>query len=81
MQAIFRPATEEDLIRDRDNRELGRKAHEYCRHCIGERGLDMKLVEVEVLFDGSKIIFYFTAPNRIEITIESGAGNVIVDLP
>jgi cell fate regulator YaaT (PSP1 superfamily) len=26
----------------------------------------MKLVEVEVLFDGSKMIFYFTAPNRID---------------
>ncbi|GAB6057895.1 PSP1 domain-containing protein [Desulfonatronum parangueonense] len=66
LQAIFRPATEEDLIRDRDNRELARNAHEYCRHCIEERALDMKLVEVEVLFDGSKIIFYFTAPNRID---------------
>ncbi|SDB51091.1 Cell fate regulator YaaT, PSP1 superfamily (controls sporulation, competence, biofilm development) [Desulfonatronum thiosulfatophilum] len=66
LQAIFRPATEEDLIRDRDNRELARNAHQYCRQCIVERGLDMKLVEVEVLFDGSKIIFYFTAPNRID---------------
>lgn len=63
---IFRPATEEDLIRDRENRELARNAFAYCRECIGERGLDMKLVDVEVLFDGSKMIFYFTAPNRID---------------
>ncbi len=26
----------------------------------------MKLVEVESLFDGSKIIFYFTAENRVD---------------
>lgn len=64
--AIFRPATEEDLIRDRENRELARNAHAFCRECIVERGLDMKLVDVEVLFDGSKMVFYFTAPNRID---------------
>ncbi|WP_035272389.1 regulatory iron-sulfur-containing complex subunit RicT [Desulfonatronum thiodismutans] len=66
MPSIFRPATEEDLIRDRENRELARNAFAYCRECIGERGLDMKLVDVEVLFDGSKMVFYFTAPNRID---------------
>jgi cell fate regulator YaaT (PSP1 superfamily) len=64
--SIFRPATEEDLIRDRENRELARNAFAYCRECITERGLDMKLVDVEVLFDGSKMVFYFTAPNRID---------------
>ncbi|PTN35358.1 hypothetical protein C6366_11345 [Desulfonatronum sp. SC1] len=66
MPSIFRPATEEDLIRDRENRELARNAFAYCRECITERGLDMKLVDVEVLFDGSKMVFYFTAPNRID---------------
>ncbi|TVR00606.1 MAG: hypothetical protein EA399_04020 [Desulfovibrionales bacterium] len=64
--AIFRPATEEDLIQDRENRELARKAYFFCRECVAERGLDMKLVDVELLFDGSKMIFYFTAPNRID---------------
>ncbi|WP_051434480.1 PSP1 domain-containing protein [Desulfonatronum lacustre] len=66
MPSIFRPATEEDLIRDRENRELARNAFAYCRECITERALDMKLVDVEVLFDGSKMVFYFTAPNRID---------------
>ncbi len=66
MPSIFRPATEEDLIRDRENRELGRNAFACCRECITERALDMKLVDVEVLFDGSKMVFYFTAPNRID---------------
>ncbi len=66
MPSIFRPATEEDLIRDRENRELARNAFAYCRECIAERDLDMKLVDVEVLFDGSKMVFYFTAPNRID---------------
>ncbi len=63
---IFRPATKEDLDRDRENRALARQAFELCRQCIQERGLEMKLVDVVVLFDGSKILFFFTAPNRID---------------
>jgi len=63
---IFRPATEEDMGQGRENRALARKAFELCRQCIQERGLDMKLVDVAVLFDGSKILFFFTAPNRID---------------
>lgn len=66
MPTIFRPATGEDLVRDQENRELARKAFEFCRQCIQERGLDMKLVNVVVLFDGSKILFFFTATNRID---------------
>lgn len=31
-----------------------------------DRGLDMKLVDVESLYDRSKLIFYFTAPTRID---------------
>lgn len=63
---IFRPATEEDLVRDEENRALSRQAYELCRQCIQERNLEMKLVDVVVLFDGSKILFFFTAPNRID---------------
>lgn len=63
---IFRPATEEDLVRDEENRALSRQAFTMCRQCIQERSLDMKLVDVVVLFDGSKILFFFTAPNRID---------------
>jgi hypothetical protein len=33
---------------------------------IRERNLDMKLVRVEYLYDGSKAIFYFTADGRID---------------
>ncbi len=71
-------ASEADLPRilrmaDADDRETGRRndalAHEamrFCRERIRERRLDMKLVDVEVFFDRSKLIFYFTAPVRID---------------
>ena len=59
-------ATEKDLIAARNNRTLATEALEYCRECIGERNLDMKLVDILVLHDRSKMIFYFTAPARID---------------
>ena len=61
-----RRATEEECAAAEGNAVLSREAYEFCRHCIGERNLDMKLVDVEVLFDRSKMIFFFTAPTRID---------------
>jgi cell fate regulator YaaT (PSP1 superfamily) len=63
---ILRAASQQDWDKERQNRELAREAVAFCRRCIAERGLDMKLVDVEVFFDRSKLIFYFTAPSRID---------------
>lgn len=65
-QDILRPATAEDKERARSNAVLAQEAAAFCRQCIRQRRLDMKLVEVEVYFDRSKFIFYFTAPARID---------------
>ena len=43
-----------------------KEAHKFCLTRIKERGMDMKLVKVEYLFDGSKAIFYFTADGRVD---------------
>ena len=45
---IERRATEEDLAEGRTNEKLAREATEFCRQCIRDRRLDMKLVDVEV---------------------------------
>ncbi len=42
------------------------EAHEFCLRRIKERGMEMKLVRVEYLFDGSKAIFFFTADGRVD---------------
>lgn len=39
---------------------------EFCRKRMQERGLPMKLVSVEHLFGGTKIIFYFLAEGRVD---------------
>ncbi|MBI5519385.1 MAG: hypothetical protein HY916_04940 [Desulfovibrio sp.] len=63
---ISRLATEADLDTHAENRRLARRAFSFCRGCISSQNLDMKLVDVEVLHDRSKMIFFFTAPNRID---------------
>ncbi|MFP4071945.1 MAG: stage 0 sporulation family protein [Desulfovibrionales bacterium] len=66
IKPIYRVATEEDLAADKENKELAGSAFSFCRECIRKRELNMKLVDVEVYFDRSKMIFYFTAPGRID---------------
>lgn len=64
---LLRPANDADLsifnhIRD------AREPEEFttCQVCITERELPMRLVGVEHLFSGDKIIFYFLADNRVD---------------
>ena len=64
--AILRLADAEDRETGRRNHALAQEAMRFCRERIRERRLDMKLVDVEVFFDRSKLIFYFTAPVRID---------------
>jgi cell fate regulator YaaT (PSP1 superfamily) len=66
LECVSRLATEADLEVHAENRRLARRAFTFCRGCINSQNLDMKLVDVEVLHDRSKLIFFFTAPNRID---------------
>ncbi|MDR1686106.1 MAG: hypothetical protein LBR82_06680 [Desulfovibrio sp.] len=59
-------AAAEDIARDAENSTLASEAAAFCKSCIKRRNLDMKLVDVDVLHNRSKIIFYFTAPSRID---------------
>lgn len=43
-----------------------RKAHRLCFDRIRERKLPMKLVDVEYSFDKKKVVFYFTADDRVD---------------
>ncbi len=66
VKTIYRLAGEEDLTIDAENKALSRDALKFCKRCIDTQKLEMKLVDVEVFFDRSKMIFYFTAPGRID---------------
>lgn len=66
LPVIVRRATDEDMQIYNRNQELARQARAFCKERIAARALEMKLVDVEVFFDRSKFIFYFTAPTRID---------------
>ena len=66
LRGIIRLASEADLQRDMENREKEKKAFEICEEKIKLHGLEMKLVNVEYMFDGNKILFYFTADGRVD---------------
>ena len=60
-----KPRLEDVMVRlKRQQRE--QEAHRVALLKIRERGLEMKLTRVEQLFDGSRLIFYFTAEGRVD---------------
>ena len=66
LRPVIRMATEEDLERERENREKEKEAYRICQQKIKERGLDMKLIKAEFTFDNKKVLFYFTADGRVD---------------
>jgi cell fate regulator YaaT (PSP1 superfamily) len=66
LKNILRTATEEDLALAETNTSREKDAYRHCVERIKARKLEMKLVRAEYAFDGSKIIFYFTADGRID---------------
>ncbi|SHH02137.1 PSP1 domain-containing protein [Desulforamulus hydrothermalis] len=66
LKQVLRKATEEDNRQVEANREKEKKAFLVALEKIAHHQLPMKLINVEQTFDGSKIIFYFTADGRID---------------
>jgi cell fate regulator YaaT (PSP1 superfamily) len=66
LKKIIRKATEEDLHRKEENKQLESEARDNCLERIMARGLPMKLVCTEATLDKKRIIFYFTAEKRID---------------
>ncbi len=66
LRKILRKATSQDEKINAENRSRERRAFEICMQKIQHHGLDMQLVSAECAFDGSKILFYFTADERVD---------------
>lgn len=66
LKDIIKIATKEDIKHQEQNEAEEKKAFDICKKKILEHKLEMNLVEVKYLFDNSKLIFYFTADNRID---------------
>ena len=66
LRRVLRRATQMDLRTEELNRQREESAMKICREKIAEHELDMKLVDVECNFEGSKTTFFFTSDGRVD---------------
>ena len=66
LKKIIRIASKEDIKNYEFYKSKERDAFKICEEKIKKHKLNMHLSEVEYKFDGSKILFYFTAEGRID---------------
>lgn len=66
IKPVIRKATPDDIRKSEENKAREKAALEKCRERVASHGLDMKLIDCEYTFDGSKLLFYFTANGRVD---------------
>lgn len=66
LKRVVRKASSSDLDTVSSNKALRAEAMAACRDLIRKHGLAMKLVDAEIVFGGGKIIFSFSAEERID---------------
>ena len=66
LRCVLRKANAQDEKIHEENRSKEKRAFEVCSQKILEHNLEMQLVSAECAFDGSKILFYFTADERVD---------------
>jgi cell fate regulator YaaT (PSP1 superfamily) len=66
LKGILRPAEPWDLLQMQQFRDREEEALEKCRQKVAEHGLPMKVIKAEYNFDGSRLVFYFTADKRVD---------------
>ncbi len=66
LKPIVRIATQKDKETYEANEKKKPQAMLTCKEKVAAHGLEMKLIDCEYSFDGGKIVFYFTSPNRVD---------------
>ena len=66
LRPVLRLANKQDEEAVARNLETEKRAYAICMEKIAEMELDMQLVSAECAFDGSKILFFFTADERVD---------------
>ncbi len=66
LRSVIRRATPDDFRVVEENARRAVDAFEICKKKIAAHKLDMKLIEAEYTFDGTKILFYFAAEGRVD---------------
>lgn len=66
LRPVIRKANENDMRIVAKNKLKEKDAFRICEEKIKSRKLKMNLVDVECTFDNNKLLFYFTAENRVD---------------
>ena len=66
LKPVIRKANDADMRQIERNKKREEEAFEICRKKIEAHKLKMNLIEAECTFDNSKLLFYFTAENRVD---------------
>ena len=66
LRCVLRIANAQDERIAEENKAKEKRAYDVCLQKIADQGLDMQLVSAEYAFDGSKILFFFTADERVD---------------
>ena len=66
LKKVIRIANNKDNKHYEQCKKMEKEAFKVCQEKIKKHKLDMNLIDVECKFDGSKILFYFTAEGRID---------------
>ena len=63
---VIRIATDTDVSEERHLAKIAKEEMKYCRELVKEMELEMDVIDVEHIFGGERIIFYFMAENRVD---------------
>ena len=66
LKPIIRIATQKDKDFYAQCEAKRPNAMQICKEKVAAHGLEMKLIDCEYAFDGSKVVFYFTSPSRVD---------------
>lgn len=63
---LLRLANDDDLKKRQKHRQVEREAFIYCRDQARVLGLEMKLVQVHMYFDETRLLFIYTSESRVD---------------
>ena len=66
LKSVIRIMTQKDFDTIEQNEQKEKKAFVICKQKIKAHHLNMELIDVDCAFDNSKLLFYFTADNRVD---------------
>ena len=66
LKPVYRMADNKDIEKFEKNCQMENEIYSFCYESIKRLSLEMSLVAVERLFDGSKVIIYFSSEGRVD---------------